>query len=176
MLKPWNGSIICMPKWKKSGWNSRCFHPDDSWDSQSEGENIIHLRNLWYVWHIHACPWLQETCYKFRFNLIESLWYERHILNCFSFCDTGNLSDVNLIIHLWQIQPQSWRSFSTWLTLKPTWSIQYPVTDITKEKLVEIIKGLLGTDADLNFLVKLDEDELETLVSCIRDRIDQVWK
>jgi len=37
-----------------------------------------------------------------------------------------------------------------------------------KEKLVEIIKGLLGTDADLNFLVKLDENELETLVACIK--------
>ena len=48
--------------------------------------------------------------------------------------------------------------------------------NITKEKLVEIIKGLLGIDADLNFLVKLDEDELETLVSCIRGRIDQAGK
>ena len=50
------------------------------------------------------------------------------------------------------------------------------MTDITKEKLVEIIKGLLGTDADLNFLMKLDEDELETLVACIRDRVEQAGK
>jgi len=48
--------------------------------------------------------------------------------------------------------------------------------DITKEKLIEIIKGLLGTDADLNFLVKVDEGELETLVACIRDRVEQAGK
>jgi len=42
---------------------------------------------------------------------------------------------------------------------------------MTKEKLIEIIKGLLETDADLNFLVKLDEDELETLVAFTRDRV-----
>ena len=47
------------------------------------------------------------------------------------------------------------------------------MSDITKEKLIEIIKGLLGTDADLNFLVKLDENELETLVAYIRDRVEQ---
>lgn len=45
------------------------------------------------------------------------------------------------------------------------------MTDMTKEKLIEIIKGLLETDADLNFLVKLDEDELETLVAFTRDRV-----
>ena len=50
------------------------------------------------------------------------------------------------------------------------------MSDITKEKLVEIIKGLLGTDADLNFLVKLDENELKTLVAHIRDRIEQSGK
>lgn len=50
------------------------------------------------------------------------------------------------------------------------------MSDITKEKLVEIIKGLLGADADLNFLVKLDEDELETLVAYIRDRVEQAGK
>jgi len=64
----------------------------------------------------------------------------------------------------------------TWLTSDLIWSIQYPVTDITKEKLVEIIKDLLGTDADLNFLVKLDENDIETLVAYIRDRIEQVGK
>ena len=50
------------------------------------------------------------------------------------------------------------------------------MSDINKENLVEIIKGLLGTDADLNFLVKVDENELETLVARIRDRIEQVRK
>jgi len=48
--------------------------------------------------------------------------------------------------------------------------------DITKEKLIEIIKGLLGTDADLNFLVKLDENELESLVVCIRGRVELAGK
>ena len=48
--------------------------------------------------------------------------------------------------------------------------------DITKGKLIEIIKGLLGIDADLNFLVKLDENDLETLIASIRDRIEQAGK
>ena len=50
------------------------------------------------------------------------------------------------------------------------------MSDITKGKLIEIIKGLLETDADLSFLVKLDENELETLVACVGDRIEQVGK
>jgi hypothetical protein len=40
-----------------------------------------------------------------------------------------------------------------------------------KIKLLEILKNLLQTDTDLNFLLKLEEGELETLVACIRDRI-----
>jgi hypothetical protein len=47
---------------------------------------------------------------------------------------------------------------------------------MTKEKLIEIIKILLKTDADLGFLSQLKEKELEKLVSCIRNRIDQVGK
>jgi len=47
---------------------------------------------------------------------------------------------------------------------------------MTKEKLIEIIKILLKTDADLDFLSELKEKELEKLVSCIRNRIDQVGK
>ena len=50
------------------------------------------------------------------------------------------------------------------------------MSDINKENLVEIIKGLLETDADLNFIMKLDGVELETLVACIRDRIEQAGK
>ena len=50
------------------------------------------------------------------------------------------------------------------------------MTTITKEKLIEIIKGLLETDADLNFLMKLDENELENLIAYIRDRIEQAGK
>ena len=47
---------------------------------------------------------------------------------------------------------------------------------MTKEKLIEIIKTLLKTDADLDFLSQLKEKELEKLVACIRQRIDQVGK
>ena len=42
--------------------------------------------------------------------------------------------------------------------------------------MVEIIKALLETNADLGFLLKMDHDELETLVACIRDRVDRVRK
>jgi hypothetical protein len=45
---------------------------------------------------------------------------------------------------------------------------------MTKDKLIEIIKGILKTDIDLNFLLELEENELETLVACIRERVDQV--
>ena len=44
---------------------------------------------------------------------------------------------------------------------------------MTKEQLIKIIKGLLDTDLDLNFLLQLKKDDLETLVACIRDRIDR---
>jgi hypothetical protein len=40
-----------------------------------------------------------------------------------------------------------------------------------KIKLLQIITNLLQTDADLGFLLKLEESELETLVVCIRVRI-----
>ena len=45
---------------------------------------------------------------------------------------------------------------------------------MTKEKLVDKIKNLLETDIDLNFLLALKMEELENLVACIRDRVDQV--
>jgi len=47
---------------------------------------------------------------------------------------------------------------------------------MTKEELLEIIKKLLKTNTDLNFLLKLDGEELRTLVVCIRDRVDQPGK
>ena len=47
---------------------------------------------------------------------------------------------------------------------------------MTKEKLIEIIKGLLKTEADLSFLLQLRTGELETLVACIRARVDQIGK
>jgi len=44
---------------------------------------------------------------------------------------------------------------------------------LTKDRLIEIVKGLLRADADLSFLLRLKEIELETLVACVRDRIDR---
>ena len=45
---------------------------------------------------------------------------------------------------------------------------------MTKEKLVEKIRDLLKTGNDLDFLLGLKKEELERLVACIRDRVDQV--
>lgn len=42
---------------------------------------------------------------------------------------------------------------------------------MTKEKLVEKIRELLKTDNNLDFLLILEEEELERLVACIRDRV-----
>ena len=44
---------------------------------------------------------------------------------------------------------------------------------MTKEKLIEILNRVLKTESDLDFLLKLDETELETLVAIIRDRVDR---
>lgn len=44
---------------------------------------------------------------------------------------------------------------------------------LNKDELLEIIKGLLGTDVKLDFLLQLSEGELETLVVCVRERLDQ---
>ena len=44
---------------------------------------------------------------------------------------------------------------------------------MTKEELVEKIKELLKTDIDLDFLLELKKEEIESLVACIRDRVDQ---
>ncbi len=45
---------------------------------------------------------------------------------------------------------------------------------MTKDKLVEKIREILKTDNDLDFLLELKKEELERLVACIRDRVDQV--
>jgi hypothetical protein len=44
---------------------------------------------------------------------------------------------------------------------------------LTKDRLIEIIRGLLKASVDLSFLLKMDQSELETLVACIRDRVDR---
>jgi len=45
---------------------------------------------------------------------------------------------------------------------------------MTKEKLVAKIMELLKTDNDLNFLLTLKKEEIETLVACIRDRVNHL--
>jgi len=42
-----------------------------------------------------------------------------------------------------------------------------------KAELIKIIKKVLETDATLDFLRKLEEKEIETLVACIRGKVDQ---
>ena len=44
---------------------------------------------------------------------------------------------------------------------------------MTKDKLVEKIRELLKTDNDLDFLLIFEEEQLERLVACIRDRVGQ---
>jgi hypothetical protein len=42
-----------------------------------------------------------------------------------------------------------------------------------KEKLIEKIKTMLKTDLDLSYLSVLKQEEIESLIACIRYRIDQ---
>ncbi len=48
--------------------------------------------------------------------------------------------------------------------------------NMTREKLVKIIQELLKTDHNLDFLAALKKEHLETLVACIRDRVDRLGK
>ena len=43
-----------------------------------------------------------------------------------------------------------------------------------REKLLETLQRILKTDADLRFLLKLEEHEIETLIACIRERVDNL--
>lgn len=45
---------------------------------------------------------------------------------------------------------------------------------LDKKDLLDIIKKLLKTDTDLNFLSNLPECDLKTLVGCIWERLEQV--
>jgi len=45
---------------------------------------------------------------------------------------------------------------------------------LDKKDLLEIIKKILKTEADLAFLSNLPEKDLKTLVTCIRERFDQL--
>jgi hypothetical protein len=44
---------------------------------------------------------------------------------------------------------------------------------MTKEKLIAIIQRILKTESDLSFLSQLKVPELETLVACIRERVEK---
>ena len=41
-----------------------------------------------------------------------------------------------------------------------------------KTELLEIIKKLLETETDLDFLLNLPESDLETQIVCIRERVE----
>ena len=45
---------------------------------------------------------------------------------------------------------------------------------MTKGELIKKIGEIVKTDLDLNFLAILKKEELETLIACVRDRVDQV--
>jgi hypothetical protein len=42
-----------------------------------------------------------------------------------------------------------------------------------KEDLFNVLRKVLRTDTGLEFLCRLESEELETLIACIRDRIEQ---
>ncbi len=42
---------------------------------------------------------------------------------------------------------------------------------MNKQELMEILKRILNTDADLSFLLQIKKSELELLIACIRARI-----
>ena len=44
---------------------------------------------------------------------------------------------------------------------------------MTKEDLLTILKKLLRTERSLDFLSRLDEEDVRTLIVCIRDRLDR---
>lgn len=43
-----------------------------------------------------------------------------------------------------------------------------------KEKLIEILRSILKVDIDLSFLMHLEKSDIETLVACVRQRIDDI--
>jgi hypothetical protein len=45
---------------------------------------------------------------------------------------------------------------------------------VTQDELIKLLKRILGTEIDLDFLARLDPEELEILVACVRDRLAQV--
>jgi hypothetical protein len=44
---------------------------------------------------------------------------------------------------------------------------------MTKEELIELLWKTLKTNVSLHFLAKLELEEIQTLIACIRDRIEK---
>ncbi|MBC8391371.1 MAG: hypothetical protein H8E17_02230 [Deltaproteobacteria bacterium] len=44
---------------------------------------------------------------------------------------------------------------------------------MAKEQLIDIMKKLLQTDADLDFLSELSKPELETFVAAVRNQVEK---
>ena len=44
---------------------------------------------------------------------------------------------------------------------------------MANEQLIDIMKKLLQTDSNLDFLSKLSKSEFETLVAAVRDRVEK---
>jgi hypothetical protein len=58
------------------------------------------------------------------------------------------------------------------LSLKPL-NYRQAAKNWTTEDLVEMVKKVLRTDMDLDFLFKINPRDLEFLVACIRARMDE---
>jgi hypothetical protein len=48
--------------------------------------------------------------------------------------------------------------------------------NVTQESLIRILQNVLKTDIDLSFLNSLKKADLETLVACVRNRVDSPVK
>jgi len=44
---------------------------------------------------------------------------------------------------------------------------------MTQDELIKLLKRILGPEIDLEFLARLEPEELELLVVCVRDRLAQ---
>jgi len=53
--------------------------------------------------------------------------------------------------------------------------IKYNLREVgsMKDDLIDLLKKILRTNADLDYLADLEQKDLETLIAVIRDRIDQ---
>jgi hypothetical protein len=47
-----------------------------------------------------------------------------------------------------------------------------PDSRLEKEKLIQLAKKILKSDSELRFLLRLETEELKTLVACMRVRLE----